>query len=261
MTKSTPTHRKIADEIRRRIIANEYQHDQLPPERLLIAEFKVSRHTIRAALQQLVNDGLITRTAGRGTQIVREGRGGYWAIGALEDLTGEFRVDQQLTISAQLEPAEHFPKVSKMFGLGKDDQIFRVQRILTNNGLPYSFSHLFAEARMTKDIPDNRLGTAFFVDLVQEYSGRVATRARQAITAALADAEISRRLGMEQGAPVLIVRRTYFTADDHPLVYVELYCRPDRYEQVVNLIRDSRLPNAQTGVPGVPSGERPGGPL
>jgi len=41
--------------------------DLLPPESELVRDYRVSRITVRAALEQLVNDGLIERQRGRGT--------------------------------------------------------------------------------------------------------------------------------------------------------------------------------------------------
>ena len=43
----------------------------LPSELLLMKEFGVARVTVRKALERLVNEGLITRTPGRGTTPVK----------------------------------------------------------------------------------------------------------------------------------------------------------------------------------------------
>lgn len=235
-----PVHRSIADELRRRIVSNRYENDELPPEMQLMQEFDVSRHTIRIALQHLVDDGLIARQPGSGTRIIRQGRGGYWAIGSLDDLTGEFKVDQSLTLSAQLEPARNFPAILPLFGLKPTGKIFHILRILTADGLPYAVSHLFADQSLVKRIPPEELGRTFLVELVQRYSGLVAARARQAISAARADPDTARQLGIEEGSPVLVVKRTYFSADNVPLVHADLMCRSDRYEQVVTFLRNKR---------------------
>lgn len=241
MARPTPAHRKISDEIRRRIVAKEYEHEELPSEVALIEEFGVSRPTIRMALQHLVNDGLIVRQPGSGTRILSEGRGGYWAIGSLDDLTGEFKASQGIILSAGVEPARNYPHVLPLFGLRPNSKIFHILRLLAQNGLVYASSHLFAYPALTANIPPQELGRAFFIDLVQRYSGEIAARARQEVFAEEADKEVARQIDVKQGSPVLVVKRTYFTSNDKPLVHAEIVCRTDRYSQVVNFIRGGSI--------------------
>lgn len=239
MTRQVPTHKKIADEMRRRIIAREYGNDVLPPELVLMDEFDVSRHTIRTALQRLVHDRIIERRAGSGTRIVRASGGGVWAIGSLDDLTGEFMVDQSLTLSARVETVKDFANVITLFGIKPNAKLFHILRILTTNGLPYALSHLFANPAVVKHIPDNELGKLPLVELVQKYGGVRAARARQMATASRATPDVARQLAISESEPVLVMHRTYFTTDDQVLVHAELACRPDRYQQVINFLREN----------------------
>ena len=65
---STPAYHRISQTLRRRILDGRYPVDsQIPTEDDLLREFSVSRHTVRAALQQLVSQGLVRRHAGRGS--------------------------------------------------------------------------------------------------------------------------------------------------------------------------------------------------
>ena len=51
--------------------------------------------------------------------------------------------------------------------------------------------------------------------------------------------QTARQLGIAVGTPVLIIHRTYFDADDRPLVFAQLFCRPDRYQQVVDFVHET----------------------
>jgi DNA-binding LacI/PurR family transcriptional regulator len=62
---------KIAVELRRRILDGTYKpHAYLPGERQLATEFRASRSTVATALEQLVKDGLVMQTQGRGTRVL-----------------------------------------------------------------------------------------------------------------------------------------------------------------------------------------------
>ena len=84
-------YRQIARDLRNRIAGGEFvAHERLPTEDELMARFGVSRHTVRSALQMLVNEGLLERYAGRGTFVVeRPSRDHSWRIRSLDDIVNE----------------------------------------------------------------------------------------------------------------------------------------------------------------------------
>ena len=77
MTLQTPLKRKakyaqIADQLRRDLISRYEPGDFLPPEHTLAAQFEVNRHTVRRAVELLIEDGLLLRQQGRGTMILKQ---------------------------------------------------------------------------------------------------------------------------------------------------------------------------------------------
>jgi len=64
----TPRYRRVADQLRDRITSGAIPPGALlPPEVALAKEFNVARGTIRAAINALRQDGLVTTEHGRGT--------------------------------------------------------------------------------------------------------------------------------------------------------------------------------------------------
>jgi GntR family transcriptional regulator, arabinose operon transcriptional repressor len=71
------TQSQITQELRRRIVTGRYGGGhRLPPERELQEEFGVSRLTVAKALSPLVDDGLLSRTRGRGTFVLDQAQQG-----------------------------------------------------------------------------------------------------------------------------------------------------------------------------------------
>jgi len=65
-------HRWATAEIRRRIAAGTYAvNSYLPPERDLAVELGIGRRSLRRAMAQLEREGLVERTRGRGTRVLR----------------------------------------------------------------------------------------------------------------------------------------------------------------------------------------------
>ena len=183
-----------------------------------------------------MTDGLITRQAGSGTRIVRDGRTGYWALGSLTELTGEFRLDEVMTLFARPIPAGERPDVADLLRIGTEAEIYHIYRILSKDGFAYGYSNVFCDPELEKNVPHEELGKSFFLDLMLRYSRTEAIRVRQSTAAVLPDAEACKTLSIGPETPVLFIRRTYFSIEDAPLIHVELICRGDKFEQVVNLV-------------------------
>jgi GntR family transcriptional regulator len=64
-----PLWAQLADDLRRRAAAGEFG-ERLPSEPELVAEYSVSRNTVREAMRRLHTEGLIRRQRGRGTTLV-----------------------------------------------------------------------------------------------------------------------------------------------------------------------------------------------
>ncbi len=64
----TPLYQQLAERIRRQIYTGEVEAgQQIPTEAELIARYGVSHITVRRAMQELSNEGLLVRTRGKGT--------------------------------------------------------------------------------------------------------------------------------------------------------------------------------------------------
>src|SRR5436853_6949312 len=63
-----PMYYQIMNQLREKIAAGEYAVDSaLPPERELVETYQVSRMTIRQAISELVNEGILDRCSGIST--------------------------------------------------------------------------------------------------------------------------------------------------------------------------------------------------
>jgi GntR family transcriptional regulator len=237
--KRRPMHSEIAEVLRKRIASDQYHGAELPRELSLMEEFGVSRHTIRQALQHLVDDGLIERRAGSGTKVTGRAKGGIWAVGSLSELIGEFSPNQYLTLSIREEPADHFPEAAALFGLKKGSRIFHILRILTLNDLPYALANMLALKEHARLVPELELGRRPLVQLLEEYGKIRPARVRQIATAASADEQTSRQLGIKVGTAVLHLRRSYFDRDGRPFLHVDVLCRPDRYQHVTDFLHEA----------------------
>ncbi len=91
----------IRAKLKRAIVTGVYSHgDRLLPERELAASFQTARNTIRSALQQLEDEGLVVRRIGSGTFVNYEGRD----AGASLDINASISPLQLIEARFAIEP-------------------------------------------------------------------------------------------------------------------------------------------------------------
>jgi GntR family transcriptional regulator len=116
------------------------------------------------------------------------------------------------------------------------ETVQRAVRVRSIGGEPFSYLISFVPERIGRSYEAGDLDASPLLSLI-EATGAVVARAHQSITATLADTEMASELKIDIGAPLLIIRRVVFDADDIPVEYLEANYRPNRYEMSMELNR------------------------
>lgn len=118
---------QITNELRRRIVTGQYGGGhRLPPERELQEEFGVSRLTVAKALSPLVDDGLLSRTRGRGTFVMAQTPGGPIQAGQIRRSGAP---GTRGNVIKYISPGH-----SRSFPSMRDDVLFGLHRVLDQAG-------------------------------------------------------------------------------------------------------------------------------
>lgn len=103
-------YKEIATAIRARIAGGEFPPGSVvPSEAALCSQYKVSRNTVRRALEELASDGLIVAQPGRGRVVVGDGEQN--AIPQYRTMAAELRT---LIESGELAPGDALPSESAL---------------------------------------------------------------------------------------------------------------------------------------------------
>jgi GntR family transcriptional regulator len=240
-----PAYLRILQALRSRIAAGEWPLGaQIPTDEELVEEFGVSRHTVRAALDVLVADGVIKRWRRRGSFVAARPPGaGTWMLTSLDDLVLSGFPTPPIVLDSTIGACE--PQPAAALGL-EEGRALRIRALRRADDGPYTYSVIhIPEAFGSRLPPDwqSRLGSEPFVGLVASANGLVVHRAIQIAQAIAAQKDIAAVLEVTAGAPLLLLERTFLTRDGIALEYAQVFCRPDRYRQIVEF-RSTNAANA-----------------
>jgi GntR family transcriptional regulator len=231
----TTVHAQIEDWLAGAIAAGELAPgDRLPTEHDLAAWLGVSRMTLRHALGELVQRGLVIRTVGRhGGTFVAEPKLDQdvtTLAGFSEQLRRHGMVAGARVLAAGQIPAS--ATVAKALGLAQADPVLEVRRIRLADGRPMVLEHSLFPAALFPGMLDCRLDGSLY-ELLEDKYGQRPHRARETFEPVIASVREAEALEVDEGAPLMLVRRTAYSAAGLPLEYARDLFRGDRTRVVI----------------------------
>ncbi len=237
-----PKHHQVYLVLRQHVEDGHYA-DGLPGELALMQEFGVARVTVRRALARLVDEGLITRTPGRGTAVVASRSADKATApapararltGLLENIVSMGLRTSVTVIDCRLLPASQ--AVAQRLDLAPGHRVQKAVRVRSTRAGPLSHIVTHVPAELAQGFGRRELARKPILVLLEE-SGVVIGGAVQTISARLADAGVAPLLDVAVGSPLLAVDRLIRDADDRPVQWLQGLYRPDRYHYEMQLSR------------------------
>lgn len=212
--------REISGSLERRILARELTPgDKLPTEFELSRQFMVNRHTVRRALSDLQEKGMVESTQGRGSYVRRPSAPMrlHQRPRFTDHVRERGRVPRTETLRLVVKPAE--AKVAPQLGLRLGEPVIYLERRRFIDGEPTGLSqHHFSQARFPGFVEMYRTRatiTQTLTDLgVPDY-----TRVRTWISARLPTAHEAELLRLPHHVPLLVQRYLNVDGLGRPLEY------------------------------------------
>jgi GntR family transcriptional regulator len=232
-----PRYFAIEQSLRGRVAALE-PDSPLPSESQLCTEFGVSRMTARAAVQRLVQDGLVYRVPGRGTFVAapRANR----TAGHILSFSDEMRRQGRVPTSRVIERRQRRATAEEEQRLGVREVVV-LRRVRLADGKPLALERAVFPADRVGDALEADLQSASLFETLAN-AGLVPTSGRAALAAEAATDEDARVLRVRKGAPLLVERRLIHDQEGEPLEWTESRYVGSRYGIEVDF--DVELPPA-----------------
>jgi len=224
--------RQIADQIRQGIATGlGDESGRLPTEVALAERFGVNRHTVRTAIQALVQEGVLRAEQGRGTFVVRQPRLSY-PIGPRTrfsaGLEGQARALRGNLLDHAYEEAP--AAVAEALGLGPGAQVLRLDTMSEADGRPISRARSYFDARRFAGFERHFARTGSITMAYRHFNVSDYFRRSTTITARHADSTDLEILKLSPGAIVLVTVGLNVDSKGRPIQLSETRFSADRVE-------------------------------
>ncbi len=227
----TPLYQQMADNIRQLIVDGEITAGEaLPSERKLIEITGTSRVTIRKAIDQLIEEGLLFRRQGAGTYIAEQ------IEQSGEELTGftdgaKHRGELPSSLWLVRDIATPTEDEAKHLRITISDKVARLGRVRVSDGEPLAIEHAVIPIVL---LPDPHAVKESLYEILKK-NGNQPVSGSQKLCAALATPTEAGLLSIAENSEILRIERNTFLADGTPVEYTRSAYRGDKYAFVTEL--------------------------
>lgn len=217
----------------------------VPSERELIDITGVGRATVRRAVSDLVQEGVLISRQGRGTFTAP-----HRVESRLERLAGFSETMLHLgrtpsTDVLEVARASASPHVARDLALQPDANVYVIERLRRIDGDPAMLERCHISTALVPDLDGHDLSGSLYEVLSQEY-GVKPVGGVETVFAVNADTRVAKILDVPLGTALLATTRRTQTSNGVPIEYTTRHARGDLCSFRVGLSEDSRMASLDT---------------
>lgn len=212
--------------------------DQIPGEQELCELYGVSRTVVRQALRELELDGVVSRRKGKGTFISLP----KISEGLVQKLTGFYqdmaeRGMKTTTKVLHRNVVAAGEKVARWLSIAPGDTVVDLLRLRSINEEPIQVTTSYIPLEICPALATVDLTNRSLYEFMETECGVFIARGRRYVEAVLANETEAALLGIERGAPLLMLDSVSFSETGQAVEYYHAVHRGDRSRFEVELLR------------------------
>ncbi len=227
-----PKYQIVATDLRRAILSQEWPAgSQIPTEESLARQYGVSRGTIRQALDQLTQEGLLSREQGRGTFVNPLPGNTRLSLTSFNvAMQRQGLIPSTRLLDGSIQKADE--TIARKLHLRPGTPVIRIERLRLANGEPISREVRWLSQALCPNLLQEDLEHESIHDLLLHKFRLPLTRMHHTVTVVSASQDDAELLGVPAGSTLFAVARLTYTSEDTPAVYYQAVFRTDQYHFV-----------------------------
>ncbi|HVZ45961.1 MAG TPA: GntR family transcriptional regulator [Ramlibacter sp.] len=221
---------QITDMLRHQLTSGLAKGDQLPTEAELVERFATSRATVRRAMQQLVDEGVLTRRRGKGTFLARPMPKVVHPIDRVMPFMETFKqVGEDVHTKLIHFGWEESPVLPEALN-GWDRPVLTFQRLYVSRGVPHAVTSVIVPRRIGRMFSHADVEKNPIYHMLQKKAKVTPVRAEFLVSCRQPTPQLSEVLEMSRSSLLLVLERISRDAEGHPVEYSTHFLRPDVYQ-------------------------------
>jgi GntR family transcriptional regulator len=206
----------------------------IPPERRLAAELGVSRPTLRAAIEELVREGLLLRRHGSGTYVAEPKIALPLTMTSFSDDMRQRGMRPDSRVLSFTEEAAG-AKLGARLKISPVERTWAIRRLRLADDETMAIEFLHVPRRIAPTLTRRDLEGHSFYDLLSQRYGISVAAGTQTIEPTVTNDEEAAVLGVPVHAPAFLFERTSTSDQGEVVEFVRSIYRGDRYRLVTEL--------------------------
>lgn len=228
------------------LLLGQFEHtwkagERLPGEVVLCERYGVSRTVVRQALDELESEGRVVRRKGQGTFVAarKVDESLFQTLtGLYEDVTARGG-----TLVSDVRHLEFTPapsEVANELQVAEGSAVIYIERLRYANGEPWALTATYLPSDIAPGLLKEDLSNQSLYALLEDKYGVILDHGRRMVEAVQASPSVAEALGVDEHAPILLLRSTAWDIEGRPVEYFTAYHRGDRSRFQVHMRRRSR---------------------
>ena len=211
--------------------------EKLPTELWISQAYKASRVTVRRAIDELVQEGVVERKKGQGVYVSTSSfnRNIQRLTSQFEDLVkaGMSTRSQLLSIKEITADA----RLTLILEVEKGDKLLQIHRMRFADEKPFSEQIMYINIGYLPDWDPHELESGSLYHVLEDKYHLKISHANQIITAAMPTEEQLKLFHLHEPAPMIHMLRTTFLEGNAPVEFTETYHVAGSYKYSITLYR------------------------
>ncbi|MBP3040111.1 GntR family transcriptional regulator [Bacillaceae bacterium Marseille-Q3522] len=231
----TPLYHQVKDYFEEKITAEEWEPGyQLPSEKELAVQFKVSTITIKRAIQDLVNKGILYRQRGKGTFVSRKEEKDISQMVTLRNDAVHAQLHPHKTLSFQ--KTEAGVTIAKKLQINENDEVFKIHRLKMEDQTPVVMEYTYVPSRLFPDLSQAYLENDLFYNIFINKYGVKLGKAKIYFSTIIADEYEANLLHIPIGEQLFVLERFTFSEEKQAIEYSKFIIRQEKSKYFIEVI-------------------------
>lgn len=234
--KKVPLYLKVYTQLKEEIISEKYKEGELlPSENILENRFKVSKITIRRALQDLELSKYIIIKKGKGSIVLQR------STNLKLDIVNSFSQEAVMSgerassIILAFNKIKASKNIAYSLGINEDDNIYYLKRLRLKNARIIGLNEQFICMKYGFKLDVDDLNEKTSIYNMYEKQGFIISEAIETIEAKMPTYDIKKELYLDNKTPIFKKTRLTYDTLDRILEFSQNYYKSDEYKYIIKL--------------------------